>query len=102
MILIKAQKEREDNNALRAENERMERENVELREAMKNLFCKSCGVSPSADNSQDRGYSRQQLQLENALLKDEASYITSLIHSFLSFLFFNGLITVKLLFKTWV
>ncbi|KAB1211362.1 Homeobox-leucine zipper protein ROC8 [Morella rubra] len=66
----KAQTERADNTILRAENERIQCENLAIREALKNVICPACGGPPFGEEERQR--SLQKLQLENAQLKDEA------------------------------
>ncbi|KDP35727.1 hypothetical protein JCGZ_10499 [Jatropha curcas] len=68
----KSQNERADNSVLRAENERIQCENLAIREALKNVICPSCGGPPFGE--EERQHSLQKLQLENAHLKEEASF----------------------------
>ena len=68
---LKTQHERENNNALRAENERMQKENLAFKETLKNMLCPACGGPSVVDV--DHENSLQQLKLENKRLKDEAS-----------------------------
>lgn len=70
-----AQNERADNSVLRAENERIQCENLAIREALKNVICPSCGGPPFGEEERQR--SLQKLQLENAQLKEEVSFIIS-------------------------
>ncbi|XWS46462.1 hypothetical protein CRYUN_Cryun14cG0069100 [Craigia yunnanensis] len=69
----KAEHERADNSVLRAENERIQCENLAIREALKNVICPSCGGPPVGE--EERQHSLQTLKLQNALLKEEASNI---------------------------
>ncbi|KAK7303581.1 hypothetical protein RJT34_14491 [Clitoria ternatea] len=64
---MKTQTERADNNALRAENQKIQRENFIIREALKKIICRSCR-GPNQDDD-----TLKQLRLENARLKAEAS-----------------------------
>ncbi|KAL7104189.1 hypothetical protein ACP275_08G228200 [Erythranthe tilingii] len=65
----KAQNERADNNALRAENERIHCENLAMREALKNIMCPAChGAGLGEEENQQ---SLQMLRMENARLKEE-------------------------------
>ncbi|MED6110296.1 hypothetical protein PIB30_041654 [Stylosanthes scabra] len=68
---IKNQHERADNNALRAENERIQNENLLMREALNNILCPFCGGPPSTD--EDHELYVQRMALENAHLKEQAS-----------------------------
>lgn len=54
---------------LRAENERVQCENLAIREALKNVICPSCGGPPFGIEERQR--SLQKLQLENSQLKEE-------------------------------
>ncbi|MED6172512.1 hypothetical protein PIB30_050763 [Stylosanthes scabra] len=68
---IKNQHERADNNALRVENERIQNENLLMREALNNILCPGCGGPPSTD--EDHELYVQKMALENAHLKEQAS-----------------------------
>ncbi|KAL6959682.1 hypothetical protein U1Q18_039834 [Sarracenia purpurea var. burkii] len=46
----KAQNERADNNALKVENERIQCENLAIREALKNVICPACGGAPFGED----------------------------------------------------
>ncbi|CAK7338804.1 unnamed protein product [Dovyalis caffra] len=67
----KAQSERADNSVLRSENERVQCENLAIREALKNVICPACGGPPFGEEERQR--SLQKLKQENARLKEEAS-----------------------------
>ncbi|XP_054778062.1 homeobox-leucine zipper protein ROC8-like [Prosopis cineraria] len=69
----KTQHERQDNAMLRAENERMQCENIAFREALKNLICPSCGGPPCGEQHLDR------LHQENAQLKQEYERVSNIL-----------------------
>lgn len=60
--------ERVDNRTLRAENDKVRRENIALKEALKNAICPSCGGPPP---NEDSSVDEQELRMENARLKEE-------------------------------
>ncbi|XP_020215888.1 homeobox-leucine zipper protein HDG11 isoform X2 [Cajanus cajan] len=72
---MKAQHERADNCALRADNDKIRCENIAIREALKNVICPSCGGPPLTDDSY---YDDQKLRLENAHLKEELDRVSSI------------------------
>ncbi|CAL0323901.1 unnamed protein product [Lupinus luteus] len=72
---MKAQHERADNCTLRAENDRIRCENIAYREALKNIFCPSCGGAPLHE---DPYVDEQKLRLENAQLKEEVDRVSSI------------------------
>ncbi|CAI9113299.1 OLC1v1013872C1 [Oldenlandia corymbosa var. corymbosa] len=72
---MKAQHERADNCALRAENDKIRCENIAIREALKNVICPSCGGPPV---SEDPYFDEQKLRMENAQLKDELDRVSSI------------------------
>lgn len=72
---MKAQHERADNCALRAENDRIRCENIVIREALRNVICPSCGTVPSGDDSY---FDEQKLRMENAHLKEELDRVSSI------------------------
>ncbi|KAI3464189.1 hypothetical protein Pfo_020852 [Paulownia fortunei] len=65
---MKAQHERADNYALRADNDRIRCENIAMREALRNVICPSCGSPPV---SEDSYFDEQKLRMENAHMKEE-------------------------------
>ncbi|GAV58428.1 LOW QUALITY PROTEIN: Homeobox domain-containing protein/START domain-containing protein, partial [Cephalotus follicularis] len=67
----KAQHERADNSVLKAENERIQCENLAIKEALNNVICPSCGGPPFGE--EERQHSLQKLQFENAHLREEAT-----------------------------
>ncbi|XP_042058869.1 homeobox-leucine zipper protein HDG11-like isoform X2 [Salvia splendens] len=71
---MKAQHERADNSALRAENDKIRCENIAIREALKNVICPCCGTSPA---SEDPYFDEQKLRIENAHLKEELDRVSS-------------------------
>ncbi|XP_042063866.1 homeobox-leucine zipper protein HDG11-like isoform X2 [Salvia splendens] len=71
---MKAQHERADNSALRAENDKIRCENIAIREALKHVICPCCGTSPA---SEDPYFDEQKLQIENAHLKEELDRVSS-------------------------
>ncbi|KAJ4713609.1 Homeobox-leucine zipper protein [Melia azedarach] len=71
---MKAQHERADNSALRAENDKIRCENIAIREALKNVICPSCGGPPV---SEDSYFDEQKLRMENAQLKEELDRVSS-------------------------
>ncbi|KAF8014598.1 hypothetical protein BT93_H0421 [Corymbia citriodora subsp. variegata] len=72
---MKAQHERADNSALRAENDRIRCENIVIREALRNVMCPSCGTGPSGEDSY---FDEQKLRMENAHLKEELDRVSSI------------------------
>ncbi|CAN1265777.1 Homeobox-leucine zipper protein HDG11 [Linum perenne] len=67
---MKAQHERADNCALRAENDKIRCENIAIREALRNVICPSCGGPPV---NEDSYFDEHKLRIENAQLKEEVS-----------------------------
>ncbi|KAI4347339.1 hypothetical protein L6164_008157 [Bauhinia variegata] len=72
---MKAQHERADNCALRAENDKIRCENIAIREALKNVICPSCG---GPHLNEDSYFDEQKLRLENAQLKEELDRVSSI------------------------
>ncbi|KAL0385211.1 UNVERIFIED_CONTAM: Homeobox-leucine zipper protein HDG11 [Sesamum radiatum] len=70
---MKAQHERADNCALRAENDKIRCENIAIREALKNVICPSCGRV-----SEDSYFDEAKLRMENAHLKEELDRVSSI------------------------
>lgn len=73
---MKAQHERQDNCALRAENDKIRCENIAIREALKNVICPSCGGPPVC--GEDSYFDEQKLRIENAQLKEELDKVSSI------------------------
>ncbi|CAN6478890.1 unnamed protein product [Victoria cruziana] len=71
---MKAQHERADNCALRAENDKIRCENIAIREALKNVICPSCGPPVG----EDIYFDEQKLRMENARLKEELDRVSSI------------------------
>ncbi|KAE9586112.1 hypothetical protein Lal_00010013 [Lupinus albus] len=72
---IKAQHERADNCTLRSENDRIRCENIAYKEALKNMFCPSCGGPPLHE---DPYVDEQKLRMENAQLKEELERVSNI------------------------
>ncbi|EYU22268.1 hypothetical protein ABFS82_09G005300 [Erythranthe guttata] len=72
---MKAQHERSDNCALRADNDKIRCENIAIREALKNIICPSCGGPPVTEDSY---FDEQKLRIENAQLKEELDRVSSI------------------------
>ncbi|XP_055826666.1 homeobox-leucine zipper protein HDG11 [Solanum dulcamara] len=72
---MKAQHERADNCALRAENDKIRCENIAIREALKNVICPSCGGPPVTEDSY---FDEQKLRIENMQLKEELDKVSSI------------------------
>nr|XP_019704584.1 homeobox-leucine zipper protein ROC8 [Elaeis guineensis] len=77
---MKAQHERADNCALRAENDKIRCENIAMREALKNVICPTCGGPPVTEDSY---FDEQKLRLENARLKEELDRVSSMASKYL-------------------
>ncbi|GAV58909.1 Homeobox domain-containing protein/START domain-containing protein [Cephalotus follicularis] len=72
---MKAQHERADNSALRAENDKIRCENIAIREALKNVICPTCGGPPV---NEDCYFDEQKLRIENSQLKEELDRVSSI------------------------
>ncbi|CAN1856312.1 Homeobox-leucine zipper protein HDG11 [Linum perenne] len=72
---MKAQHERADNCALRAENDKIRCENIAIREALRNVICPSCGGPPV---NEDSYFDEHKLRIENAQLKEELDRVSSI------------------------
>ncbi|KAF2290118.1 hypothetical protein GH714_002716 [Hevea brasiliensis] len=72
---MKAQHERADNCALRAENDKIRCENIAIREALRNVICPSCGGPPVTEDSY---FDEHKLRMENAQLKEELDRVSSI------------------------
>nr|XP_023870350.1 homeobox-leucine zipper protein ROC8-like [Quercus suber] len=77
----KAQHERADNSTLRSENDKIQCENLAIREALKNVICPSCGGPPFGEEERQR--SLQKLQIENAQLKEEHEKVSCLLAKYI-------------------
>ncbi|KAJ7964418.1 Homeobox-leucine zipper protein [Quillaja saponaria] len=77
----KAQIERADNNVIRADNERIQCENLAIIEALKNAICPSCGGPPFGE--QERQHILQKLKMENAHLKQEHERVSNLLSKYI-------------------
>ncbi|KAK7331294.1 hypothetical protein VNO77_25516 [Canavalia gladiata] len=78
---LKNQHERADNTTLRVENDRIHSENLLMKEALKNIYCPSCGGPPYPEGEHEHFV--QKMQLENAQLKDEHEKVSSLLARYL-------------------
>lgn len=75
--------ERLDNNPMRAENERFQRENMDMREALKNIKCLICRQNSSL-LVQNRPQSLLTLRTENLRLREEVKFLFFIFSSFLT------------------
>ena len=91
--MVQTQNERTGNSVLRIENERMQYENLVMREALMKMTCPTCGSSPSG--FPDRQSRQRNLQQENHQLKEEASQLT--ICSFHRFRIINLLTSLRII-----
>ncbi|KAK2449390.1 homeobox-leucine zipper protein HDG11 [Trifolium repens] len=64
-LVKKYQNEKATSNELRAENERLHNENIQMKEQLKNILCITCGCRFC------KTHEMEQLRLENARLKEE-------------------------------
>ncbi|XP_065882259.1 homeobox-leucine zipper protein HDG11 isoform X2 [Euphorbia lathyris] len=72
---MKAQHERADNSALKAENDKIRCENIAIMQALKNVICPSCGGPPVTEDSY---FDEHRLRIENSQLKDELDRVSSI------------------------
>lgn len=79
-MMFQTQKEREDNDALRAENEKLHWENLTMKEALMAIFCSKCEVLPPGEDAKQQRLCR--LRVENAWLKEEVDSKIFLISEF--------------------
>ncbi|CAH8359451.1 unnamed protein product [Eruca vesicaria subsp. sativa] len=77
---LKAQHERADNNALKAENDKIRCENIAIREALKHAICPNCGGPPV---SEDPYFDEQKLRIENAQLRDELERMSTVASKYM-------------------
>lgn len=66
---IKAQNEKADNNALRAENEKIHFENLAMQEALRSIICPACNGTGLGED--EKNHILQRLRMENTRLKEE-------------------------------
>uniref|UniRef100_M8AUY8 Homeobox-leucine zipper protein ROC7 n=1 Tax=Aegilops tauschii TaxID=37682 RepID=M8AUY8_AEGTA len=71
---IKTQHERQENTALRTENEKLRAENMRYKEALANASCPNCG-GPAAIG--EMSFDEHHLRVENARLRDEIDRISA-------------------------
>ncbi|XP_047336369.1 homeobox-leucine zipper protein ANTHOCYANINLESS 2-like isoform X2 [Impatiens glandulifera] len=77
---MKTQIERHQNSLLRQDNDRLQAENMSIREAMRNPICENCG-GPAMMG--DLSFEEQHLRIENARLKEEFDRVCGLAGKFL-------------------
>uniref|UniRef100_M4CI13 Uncharacterized protein n=1 Tax=Brassica campestris TaxID=3711 RepID=M4CI13_BRACM len=76
----KAQHERADNSALKAENDKIRCENIAIREAIKHAICPNCGGPPV---SEDPYLDEQKLRMENAHLRQELERMSTVASKYM-------------------
>ncbi|WZZ05893.1 hypothetical protein YC2023_091814 [Brassica napus] len=77
---LKAQHERADNSALKAENDKIRCENIAIREAIKHAICPNCGGPPV---SEDPYLDEQKLRMENAHLRQELERMSTVASKYM-------------------
>ncbi|NP_001302850.1 homeobox-leucine zipper protein HDG11-like [Brassica napus] len=77
---LKAQHERADNNALKAENDKIRCENIAIREAIKHAICPNCGGPPV---NEDPYFDEHKLRIENAHLRDELERMSTVASKYM-------------------
>ncbi|XP_042432796.1 homeobox-leucine zipper protein ROC8-like [Zingiber officinale] len=78
--LMKSQHEKADNCSLRAENDRIRGENIAMKEAVRRLACRHCGLNNGSANPY---FDEQRLRMENARLKEEVDRVSNLTSKYL-------------------
>ncbi|KAL7612186.1 hypothetical protein Lser_V15G05336 [Lactuca serriola] len=73
---MKAKSEMVDTSLLKVENDKIRSENVGIKEALKNVICLTCGITPSV---QADCHEKQRLRYENAQLKEELQRVSSIV-----------------------
>ncbi|KAL1192194.1 Homeobox-leucine zipper protein HDG11 [Cardamine amara subsp. amara] len=77
---LKAQHERADNTALKAENDKIRCENIAIREALKHAICPNCGGPPV---SEDPYFDEQKLRIENVHLREELERMSTIASKYM-------------------
>lgn len=77
---LKAQHERADNNALKAENDKIRCENKAIREALKHAIYPNCGCPPV---SEDPYFDEHKLRIENAHFRDELKRMSTVAPNYM-------------------
>eukprot|EP01018_Ginkgo_biloba_P016723 Gb_16030 [translate_table: standard] len=77
---MKTHQERQENIALRAENEKLRMENLQYQQALNNASCPNCG-GPAAIG--EMSFDEQQLRIDNARLREEVDRISAIAAKYL-------------------
>ncbi|RAL44857.1 hypothetical protein DM860_003616 [Cuscuta australis] len=72
---MKAQQERHENGALRAENDKLRAENIRYKDALSNATCPNCGGPASIG---EMSFEEQHLRIENVRLREEIDKISAI------------------------
>lgn len=67
---MQSQHEKADNFSLRAENDRIRSENIAMKEAVRRMACRHCGLNNGSANPY---FDEQRLRMDNARLKEEVT-----------------------------